>query len=983
MVNPKSGHTAAQNTLGADGLRDGDIVSSASLTNLLEGVHGNGLLRLQDGAFGESARNNTNTGDQPGSLTEDSDSWKVKVFGGYCVIDGQLYEYAQGPGNYVLVELGSGSYGSGTALAAAGEQSLYVIYISSEGGNARVNYLGGSPVDVNTTGRYPTLPTQHLIDPNTGGSIINDQTVVLGVLRCQYTAAGTGNNHNLDIVEINDKRHFLPNNPHYFVPLTKGALANDSNSKKTQLSRAASEAIQSPEELAAIFTSPENADLGTAAYGATDLIEVNALWASHSDYDTATSDGTKGGAAPGSSAAGYGFGPARGEDRGGGTTTTSLFYAGKTNQKGHVVSSRLWTKGVDAFNGTLGNGVTWIIAPWGDSIFVLVPGAGVTITLNPLKDGSNYPFPEGHVIHVFNNAGDGSIVFDSTELNLTVSKNVSRAFVFDGDAWVEYFNSAPTGSVAGSNTQVQYNSGGVHAASSNLTFDGNDLHIGTGLTAGIADAARQGAIHVGNTGGEPQLVVEDTNCDADEKQVAVQNVGAGGGDPTFGIYPQADAGTVSTGNAFLTFTRTGLVPQAGVTQSNVSFKIKGTGTETAHFDTANRRLGLVDATAPESALHISDTVTAKPIVILENTNNDATDAEFHFVKDPTGGHANLADADDIGTIRFKSESEDNATMIDYVTIEAEIADATNASNAGRLKMSGYAANAAVEFMRFEGTSALPANLIVNNGSVNMDFIVKDSGSLSALHVDGSGTSVGIGIAAGSNPDAPLHVKTATSGVAGNSDPTLLVESTYTGTHDAPELHLRSAAATAGYDMGVLRFQGKDAGAALTDYAVVSSNLVAATAGSEQGSLYAKIATSPSGALTSGVILTEGDTVTGRVNVSISEAQNSAIPITTVTAASLAVTAAHLGRIIYCTRTASNTVITVDGSYTPAIGDQFVLAKGFLNATAARLISFTPQGAANLNGSTGAVTVHAAAAASDYNMVTLIYTASNQWVGVGL
>lgn len=38
-----SGHTAAQNTLGADGLRDGDAMSSATLTNTLQGIHGSGL----------------------------------------------------------------------------------------------------------------------------------------------------------------------------------------------------------------------------------------------------------------------------------------------------------------------------------------------------------------------------------------------------------------------------------------------------------------------------------------------------------------------------------------------------------------------------------------------------------------------------------------------------------------------------------------------------------------------------------------------------------------------------------------------------------------------------------------------------------------------------------------------------------------------------------------------------------------------------
>ena len=48
MANPNSGHTAENITWGVDGLRDGDVITSPSLTNLVHGVHGDGILRLQD-----------------------------------------------------------------------------------------------------------------------------------------------------------------------------------------------------------------------------------------------------------------------------------------------------------------------------------------------------------------------------------------------------------------------------------------------------------------------------------------------------------------------------------------------------------------------------------------------------------------------------------------------------------------------------------------------------------------------------------------------------------------------------------------------------------------------------------------------------------------------------------------------------------------------------------------------------------------------
>ena len=57
MVDALSGHTAAGHTLGNDGLRDGDSLSSPTLTNMLQGLKGNGILRMQDTAMTAASRN--------------------------------------------------------------------------------------------------------------------------------------------------------------------------------------------------------------------------------------------------------------------------------------------------------------------------------------------------------------------------------------------------------------------------------------------------------------------------------------------------------------------------------------------------------------------------------------------------------------------------------------------------------------------------------------------------------------------------------------------------------------------------------------------------------------------------------------------------------------------------------------------------------------------------------------------------------------
>ena len=99
MVDPLSGHTAAKTFGGVDskrvdGLRDGDGLSSPTLTNILQGLKGNGIIRLEDVAYG-STRNAVDN--QPGAVKKAS-THTMTISGGYVVLDGQLYEFAGGPG---------------------------------------------------------------------------------------------------------------------------------------------------------------------------------------------------------------------------------------------------------------------------------------------------------------------------------------------------------------------------------------------------------------------------------------------------------------------------------------------------------------------------------------------------------------------------------------------------------------------------------------------------------------------------------------------------------------------------------------------------------------------------------------------------------------------------------------------------------------------------------------------------------------------
>ena len=417
-----SGHTAAQNTLGADGLRDGDAMSSATLTNTLQGIHGNGLLRLEDNAFSASNRNNPNN--QPGAITRAS-AFTLTITGGYVVLDGVLYEFAGGPGGSATMTLGDANHGSGgVALAAAGEEALYVIYAAGNNGIANVHYEGGSPVNV-SNGLYPTIPSQYLTDYDTVNANTNMKTVVLAIVRVKYKSSG-GGSHNVDVQEINDKRVFLPSSIRYMAPVSSGGLTGGN-----KVSDGAGEGINTMTHLKDLLHTA--GDVGDLAVGDT----ITALWPSHPRYDAALIAGDLQ-AATTASDPGFGHGPSRGVDIAGNHVKNNLYFAGRNNEGTGHYSVRLDGQGVDATTTELTGGQTFTITADGDAFFMLSVAGSAEIILNPETDGTNYKFPEGHVIEVCNKgvAGKGNIRFDQPELNAVLNPGQRATFIYEGSKWM-------------------------------------------------------------------------------------------------------------------------------------------------------------------------------------------------------------------------------------------------------------------------------------------------------------------------------------------------------------------------------------------------------------------------------------------------------------------------------------------------------------------------------------------------------------------
>lgn len=228
--NPVSGHTNHNLTVATatnvDGLGDGDHILSPTLTNMVEGIHGNGVIMYDDTSGGEGDRNIP--ANIPGAVNYASGN-TFTVKGGYAVLDGIMYEFAGGVGattTYTLNTSSASAAGSPTALTS-GTEALVVVYVSADNTSTVKNVyweLGtATPAGTNS---YPATPTSFLNTPTATGSsaLANTQTVVLAVLRVAF--ASGGDDLKLVITEVNDKRVFIRPSPMYFSPVTSGDVAS-------------------------------------------------------------------------------------------------------------------------------------------------------------------------------------------------------------------------------------------------------------------------------------------------------------------------------------------------------------------------------------------------------------------------------------------------------------------------------------------------------------------------------------------------------------------------------------------------------------------------------------------------------------------------------------------------------------------------------------------------------------------------------------
>ena len=215
VENVISGHTTT--------LTDGDYILSPSLTNLFEGIHGNGILMYEDTATGDSNRNAKAT--SPGYVSDNGTN-SIVVRGGYAVLDGLIIPFGNiAAGATHTITLQQSTIEGSTSALTSGQSCLLVVYVCSdtESPSYGIHIEQGSPV---STG-FPVTPESFLSDTsglNGGLNLASKQSTALAVVKCIFNA-GAGD-LKMEVDAVYDVRTFVKPSPIYFSPMTTGSLGN-------------------------------------------------------------------------------------------------------------------------------------------------------------------------------------------------------------------------------------------------------------------------------------------------------------------------------------------------------------------------------------------------------------------------------------------------------------------------------------------------------------------------------------------------------------------------------------------------------------------------------------------------------------------------------------------------------------------------------------------------------------------------------------
>jgi len=174
---------------------------------------------------------------------------------------------------------------------------------------------------------------------------------------------------------------------------------------------------------------------------------------------------------------------------------------------------------------------------------------------------------------------------------------------------------------------------------------------------------------------------------------------------------------------------------------DIDFRVESNGnTHMLFVDGGNDHVNIGTATDLGSTLNVAGTVH------IETSGNETTLHLKSTDADASAGprismnrdSSSPADGDDLGKIFFFGKNDADEDQ-GYAEIMAEISDASDGTEDGRLVFNMRQAGATVEAIRFEGSNGV----VVNEGSADVDFRVESNANPYQLYVDGGVPFVGI------------------------------------------------------------------------------------------------------------------------------------------------------------------------------------------------------------------------------------------------
>jgi len=465
------------------------------------------------------------------------------------------------------------------------------------------------------------------------------------------------------------------------------------------------------------------------------------------------------------------------------------------------------------YTGTLDSACTITIAPntmkrvqiienatSGSQSIIIKQGSGATVTI-----------PTGRVAVVYlDGAGSGAAVVNAfTDLDLAGTLSIAGAVAaatdmtvgddltlssdagvlgFGADTDVTLTHVADTGLLLNSSRQLQFGDSGTYIHQS---------------ADGVLDLVADTEIEINATTIDMNGAVDISGNALVSGEVQTANIGYTDGDNAITI---ADGG--------------GITAAAGITSTAAANTLGATS-----FNDAN-------ITSVGSIAAVSATFTT-----TDNSDNltlTSTDADANV-----GPNLNLyrnsgspADDDVTGVIVFNGRN-DNSQDVIYARQLSYIKDASDGTEDGQLTLQTMVAGTIRDRLNIT-----PAEIVLNEDSIDIDFRVESNGNANMLVVDGGSDFVSIGTSV--DYDAVLNVLSTDNGK------TLSLVSTDTDANSGPILALTRQSSSSAADndyVGEIKFEGLNDANQQIVYAGMAGRIVDATDGTEDGrfELYTELA----------------------------------------------------------------------------------------------------------------------------------------------